>query len=41
MAKDGGWVVWGFGDRLTLYRGNVKGVSASGSLYNLAGITVG
>lgn len=40
MAREGGWVVWGFGDRLTLYRTNVNGVKETGPLYDLSGITV-
>ena len=41
MAAEGGWVVWGFGDRLTLYRSNVHGVATTGSIYDVSGITVG
>lgn len=40
MATEGGWLVWGFGDRLTLYRDNVHGVNESGEIYDLSGITV-
>ncbi|RLP07620.1 ABC transporter substrate-binding protein [Propionibacterium australiense] len=41
MAGEGGWLVWGFGDRLTLYRDTVSGLPSGGEQFDLSRISVG
>lgn len=41
MATEGGWVVWGFGDRLTLHSDAVAGLPEAGSRFDVSRVTVG
>ncbi|RBP64942.1 peptide/nickel transport system substrate-binding protein [Brevibacterium sanguinis] len=40
MAAEGGWVVWGFGDRLTLHSEAVSGLPEAGSRFDLSRVTL-
>lgn len=40
MAKDGGWAVGAFGDRLVLARENVNGLTDTGNLHDLTHVSV-
>ena len=41
MAAEGGWVVWGFGDRITLHGRHVQGLTTHGNRHDLSKITIG
>lgn len=41
MATEGGWLVWGFGDGLDIYRNTVSGLPTGKNRYDLSRVTVG
>ncbi|MBN9643700.1 ABC transporter substrate-binding protein [Corynebacterium mendelii] len=41
MAEEGGWVVWGFSDRLTVHQPTIDGVEHATNPYDVTTITVG
>ena len=40
MAAEGGWVVWGFGDSISLKSKKVSDLPKSGSRYDVSKVTI-